>query len=51
MSSEKAQDDTTFTDVASDGHNLKPVETTTDDVAPEVIGMLFLMLDVAREEY
>ncbi len=42
MPSEKAGVDGTSTDVA-DGHHLESVETT-DDVAPEIIGMSILTL-------
>lgn len=42
MSSEKAGVDGTSTHVAED-HHLQPVETT-DDVAPEIIGMDMLAL-------
>lgn len=42
MPSEKAGIDGTSLDVADDYH-LKPVETT-DDVAPEIIGMSILTL-------
>lgn len=46
MASEKAGSDGTHLDVADD-HALHPGETTgTDDVAPEIIGMPILTLDL-----
>jgi hypothetical protein len=50
MPDEKVGVDGTSTDVA-DGHRLQPVETTsTDDVAPEIIGMS-IILTLTPETY